>query len=93
MRHSDLAIIFSTAGFTGSDKELRENIWAQTTALLTPSLGKAFNRFEPASEVWEQKIKEPFTRISRCRGWCSAFAYQQLARSITAASASSRTKS
>ena len=63
MRHSDLAIIFSTAGLTGSDKELRENIWAQTTALLTPSLGKAFNRFEPASEVWEQKIKEPFSVI------------------------------
>lgn len=60
MRKAEMAIVYPTAGMSGSNDEVRLNIWSQTAALLKPHLGKLYDRFEAADSAWDEKIGSPY---------------------------------
>ena len=55
-----MAFLHPTEGLTGDDKTVCEQLWAKTTELLTPNLGRLYKRFEPAGEAWGESIGKPF---------------------------------
>ncbi len=67
MRSTTLAIIHSVSGMTGTDENLRRQVWMQTAELLKPMLGKVCGRFEPAAKAWGQDVDKPYgTILGRC---------------------------
>lgn len=60
MKSMELAIVVPIQGICGNDSAVRTQVWAQTTQLLQPTLGKTCMRFEPASRAWNQSIQRPF---------------------------------
>ena len=60
MKINPLAVVVPVeTGASGKDK-LRTGIWETVVDLLLPALGKHFNRFEPATFAWKQKLDKPF---------------------------------
>jgi hypothetical protein len=47
-RSTTLAIVHPVDKLQGSDDAVRTQVWAETTHLLNPMLGKLYARFEPA---------------------------------------------
>lgn len=60
MKTTALAIVHPTIGQSGDDNVLCSQLWAQTTALLQPMLGKFYGRFEPAVHAWNQSVDRPY---------------------------------
>ena len=50
-RSTTLAIVHSVDKLQGTDDAVRTQVWAETTHLLTPMLGKLYARFEPAQKA------------------------------------------
>ena len=55
-----MAFLHPTEGLSEDDKTLCEQLWAKTTELLKPRLGKFYTRFEPAAKAWGETITMPF---------------------------------
>ena len=55
-----MALLHPTEGLSEDDKALCEQLWAKTTELLKPKLGKLYKRFEPAGKAWGNAINKPF---------------------------------
>ena len=55
-----MALLHPTEGLSDDDRALCEQLWAKTTELLKPKLGKLYKRFEPASKAWGNAINKPF---------------------------------
>jgi hypothetical protein len=60
MKALELAIVFPITGMPGNDNAVRTQVWAQTSALLQPTLGRVCRRFEPAGRAWNQNVQRPF---------------------------------
>ena len=60
MKTATVAFLHPTESLTGDDRSLREQLWAKTTELLTPELGKLYQRFEPAVKAWGESVNKPF---------------------------------
>ena len=60
MKTVTTAFLHPTEGLSGDDKAVCEQLWAKTTELLTPNLGKLYKRFEPAGKAWGETISKPF---------------------------------
>ena len=60
MNSVTMAFLHPTEGLDGDDKAVCEQLWAKTTELLKPNLGKLYKRFEPASKAWGEEINKPF---------------------------------
>lgn len=60
MTHSELAILYPVCDLHGNDVDLSTSLWAQTTRMLQPSLGKICGSFQPASEAWGHPIHQPY---------------------------------
>lgn len=58
-RTTTLAIVHPVDKLQGSDDTVRTQVWAETTQLLTPMLGKLYARFEPAQKAWRQATYTP----------------------------------
>ena len=58
-RSTTLAIVHPVDKLQGSDDAVRTQVWAETTQLLTPMLGKLYARFEPAQKAWRQATYTP----------------------------------
>lgn len=58
-RSTTLAIVHPVDKLQGSDDAVRTQVWAETTHLLTPMLGKLYARFEPAQKAWRQATYTP----------------------------------
>ena len=58
-RSTTLAIVHSVDKLQGTDDAVRTQVWAETTQLLTPMLGKLYTRFEPAQKAWRQATYTP----------------------------------
>ena len=58
-RSTTLAIVHPVDKLQGSDDAVRTQVWAETTKLLTPMLGKLYARFEPAQKAWRQATYTP----------------------------------
>ncbi len=58
-RSTTLAIVHSVDKLQGTDDAVRTQVWAETTHLLTPMLGKLYARFEPAQKAWRQATYTP----------------------------------
>lgn len=58
-RTTTLAIVHPVDKLQGSDDAVRTQVWAETTHLLTPMLGKLYARFEPAQNAWRQATYTP----------------------------------
>ena len=60
MKTTTMAFLHPTEGLNGDDHALCEQLWAKTTELLKPNLGKLYKRFEPAGKAWGEDINKPF---------------------------------
>lgn len=60
MNSVTMAFLHPTEGLDGDDKAVCEQLWAKTTELLKPNLGKLYKRFEPAGKAWGEDINKPF---------------------------------
>ena len=58
-RSTTLAIVHPVDKLQGSDDAVRTQVWAETTHLLNPMLGKLYARFEPAQKAWRQATYTP----------------------------------
>lgn len=58
-RSTTLAIVHPVDKLQGSDDAVRTQVWAETTHLLTPTLGRLYARFEPAQKAWRQATYTP----------------------------------
>ena len=58
-RSTTLAIVHPVDKLQGSDDAVRTQVWAETTQLLAPMLGKLYARFEPAQKAWRQATYTP----------------------------------
>ena len=58
-RTTTLAIVHPVDKLQGSDDAVRTQVWAETTQLLNPMLGKLYARFEPAQKAWRQATYTP----------------------------------
>ena len=58
-RSTTLAIVHPVDKLQGSDDAVRTQVWAETTHLLIPMLGKLYARFEPAQKAWRQATYTP----------------------------------
>ena len=58
-RSTTLAIVHPVDKLQGGDDAVRTQVWAETTHLLNPMLGKLYARFEPAQKAWRQATYTP----------------------------------
>ncbi len=55
-----VAFLHPMDGLNGDDRAISEQLWAKTTELLTPALGKFYTRFEPAVDAWGLPVNTPY---------------------------------
>ena len=63
MKVNYLAIVFPTEGLPQNTVHACGNIWAQTSRMLLPGLGKFYDRFHPAARPWGVEIPAPFSVV------------------------------
>ncbi len=60
MRFNHLAVVVPVDTGAQNEGMLRTEVWGKVTRLLTPSLGKLYARFEPATAAWGQTLSDPY---------------------------------
>ncbi len=60
MKINPMAIIVPVNLVIGNENELRAAVWETVTELLLPKLGNYFNRFEPATFAWKQRLDQQY---------------------------------
>lgn len=63
MKANHLAVVFSTKGLPQNTAQACGAIWAQTSRMLLPGLGKTYGRFHPAAQPWGVEIPSPYSVV------------------------------
>lgn len=59
MKYCNVAVVLPITELSGNEQELQNNVWAKTSDLLLPALGKLYRQFNPASNAWGHPIRNP----------------------------------
>lgn len=63
MRANHLAVVFPAKGLPQNTVQACGALWAQTSHMLLPGLGKIYGRFHPAAQPWGVEIPDPFSVV------------------------------
>ena len=63
MKANHLAVVFSAKGLPQNTVQACGAVWAETSRLLLPGLGKVYDRFHPAAQPWGVDIPASFSVV------------------------------
>lgn len=63
MKGNHLAVVFPAKGLPQNTAQACGAVWAQTSRLLLPGLGKVYDRFHPAAQPWGVDIPASFSVV------------------------------
>ena len=63
MRANHLAVVFPAKELPQNMGQAYGTVWAETSRMLLPGLGKLYDRFYPAAQPWDVQISTPFSVV------------------------------
>lgn len=70
-----LAVVFPAKGMPQNMGQARGAVWAETSRLLLPGMGKLYDAFYPAARPWGIGLRVPFSVVL---GWDDPYRFLQL---------------